>query len=302
MAEESHLRLECEPPLPVFPRDFVDTSVAQSYWKSDPRDQSWQRIRRLYEGGWGRVALDRPSQKKGMSYDDFCSLVATQQNSCQGGAAVEEESSDTINESFAKKSIIMVRNAFGQPFIDVVTGCCGGHVPCAGGEYLHKGREQQKKRRKCRPWNQVVSAPQLSQTDRESIGGLCRQMLSSLSLPGVLLCHIQIVEKGSLGVGDEILSQNLEHGQGERIVLGRVTAGGFSSSRGKCHGVGILGAARLLDYLVCCTDHASTGRMSCGKIVRQRSGKILYHLSVAIKNAAITAIPREACLSLMIYI
>ena len=33
--------------------------------------------------------------------------------------------------------------------------------------------------------------------------------------------------------------------------LGVVTAGGFSPSRGKCHGIGFVGAAKLIDALDC---------------------------------------------------
>ena len=74
MVDQSHLQLECEPPLPLFPRDFVDSEESSKYWmpssesdRCDPQT-SWSRVRRLYEGGWGRLPIGKSLDLKGVQW------------------------------------------------------------------------------------------------------------------------------------------------------------------------------------------------------------------------------------------
>merc|ERR1712070_263005 len=70
--------------------------------------------------------------------------------------------------------------------------------------------------------------------------------------------------------------------------LGRITAGAFSTSRGVCHGVGVVGAIRLLDYLgesIAADGKESKGENSSyGRIVRLANGSQSLQLLVRVGN------------------
>eukprot|EP00534_Pseudo-nitzschia_fraudulenta_P019821 CAMPEP_0201272104 /NCGR_PEP_ID=MMETSP0853-20130426/40575_1 /ASSEMBLY_ACC=CAM_ASM_000640 /TAXON_ID=183588 /ORGANISM="Pseudo-nitzschia fraudulenta, Strain WWA7" /LENGTH=72 /DNA_ID=CAMNT_0047578897 /DNA_START=18 /DNA_END=233 /DNA_ORIENTATION=- len=52
-------------------------------------------------------------------------------------------------------------------------------------------------------------------------------------------------------------------------VLGRITTGGFSVSRGACHGIGVVGAVRLLGYIERTTGRGDDSFSSNpGRVVR----------------------------------
>ena len=55
------MRMDSEPPLPVFPRDYPDTPSGQSYW--DGGSSEWQLVRSCLEQGWGRVKIGKAKQQ-----------------------------------------------------------------------------------------------------------------------------------------------------------------------------------------------------------------------------------------------
>ena len=76
-------------------------------------------------------------------------------------------------------------------------------------------------------------------------------------------------------------------------ILGRISTGSFSTSRGVCHGIGVVGAIRLLDYIESTTsleydnDSDDTSRLNrCtkgyGRIVRLANGSQSLQLLVQV--------------------
>jgi len=275
LVEDSHLRLECEPPIPVFPRDCVDTRASQEYWMpACSSSSSWKRIRQLYEGGWGRLPIDKTFRLDKLRSVDFRGLVGVGVDvDVDVGVDVDEGDSTGTKDGVPAATnttddIVVVRGAFGRPFVDAIRRCCGRYTPrkpgnnnnnngnnTNGGE---KGRHRRRRNR--RPGNRVVVAPPMSREDRASFGELCRGMSSSLALPAVLLVHVRAVDKGTICSGMRIFgadhdnnnndnSVGVEANRGGGLSLGTITTGGFSIGRGVCHGTGVVGAVRLLDYL-----------------------------------------------------
>ena len=131
---------------------------------------------------------------------------------------------------------------------------------------------------------------------------MSQQLFSSLSLPAVLLCHIRIIGKGSMMVGDEVHACQIKPKAEAEIApsrpIGKITASTFSSSRGIYHGTAIVGAPRLLEYLT--WNAQSALEMKCGRLVRQANGVIAKQLAVVVRKAKVESRQHEACLSLII--
>jgi hypothetical protein len=245
MVEESHLHLECSPPLPVFPRDFVDTEQSALYWNAS--DSAWRTVRRLFEGGWGRLPVKQDTKLQPIAWGDLA----------------PEDEKDGAADSDATTRLAIVRGAFGQPFVDAVTGC--GHLP-----EISDTAPTRRKRRRVRPPNETFHANPLSNGEADQLGQVCKNLQASLSLPAALVCHVR-----SFGQRRVCTGTKLYHSE---QYLGCVAAGEFSLSRGVCHGIAILGAARLLKAL-----EASHGKSGC--IVRRLNGNREVHLTVMAKTA-----------------
>eukprot|EP00581_Thalassiosira_minuscula_P029611 CAMPEP_0183780856 /NCGR_PEP_ID=MMETSP0739-20130205/57343_1 /TAXON_ID=385413 /ORGANISM="Thalassiosira miniscula, Strain CCMP1093" /LENGTH=162 /DNA_ID=CAMNT_0026023903 /DNA_START=200 /DNA_END=685 /DNA_ORIENTATION=- len=123
---------------------------------------------------------------------------------------------------------------------------------------------QRRPRRKVRHSAFAVHASPLSKKDSEAHSNLCQQLKTSLSLPALLRCELYCDGKGTLNIGDLILpsefqnyhdniigsdSENGNELLDEKSPLGVVVAGGFSPSRGKCHGICFVGAAKLINTM-----------------------------------------------------
>lgn len=180
-----------------------------------------------------------------------------------------------------KESTIVVRGSFGIPFLQLLHGCGRLSQPESDGS---ANKRRSRPRRKVRPPNSTVQASPLSKNDSEAHSDLCQQLMTSLSLPALLRCELYCEEKGTLNTGDLIfpldlqddddssegpdsedgtrnadgklsLSTDLEEGPDNDNAklgpspLGVVAAGGFSPSRGKCHGIGFVGAEKLIAAL-----------------------------------------------------
>jgi hypothetical protein len=118
-----------------------------------------------------------------------------------------------------------------------------GSIVCADGVFSHlpsvsDGETKRRNRRKSRPLNQVVRALQLSRDQMVSLRQTCKSLRASLSLPAVLTGGIRINGTGQLAAGAQVWFSD--------VLLGQATAGMFSLTRGTCHGIAVVGAARLV--------------------------------------------------------
>jgi hypothetical protein len=248
MVEESHLRLDCNPPLTVFPRDFVDTEQGILYWHGN--DPNWKVVRKLYEGGWGRLPVQKDVKLSKVRWE---SLVCVEEPS---SASLEKSSQADLED------VVVVRGAFGQPFVDILAGC--GHLPS-----VSDGERKRRNRRKSRPLNQVIRALQLSSDQVVSLRQTCKSLRASLSLPAVLTGSIRINGTGQLAAGSQVWFSD--------VLLGQATAGMFSLTRGTCHGIAVVGAAPLLHAL-------SSTRGDTGRVVRSPNGSLEVQLLVTVQN------------------
>jgi hypothetical protein len=150
----------------------------------------------------------------------------------------------------------MVRGeAFGKPFVDALMGCCCCHtsssyssVAVDDSKSKPPCRLQRRPRRPTQRPTRAVLAPLLSKKQATEHHAYLTNLVESLSLPAVLLCHVQI----SPGGPGTISSGALIHDMDESAVeaLGFCTTGAFSQSRGQFHGLAIVGAARIMRALL----------------------------------------------------
>jgi hypothetical protein len=261
MAEESHLKLECSPPLLVFPRDYVDTQQGQLYWAST--NSSWNLVRRIWEGGWGRLPIQCHSLK--LPNVRWRSLVSSEKNEDR----VMEEDDDPQQET-RDPQVVVVRGTFAQPFVDALNGC--GQLITTSCAITQPNRTRSRKHRRARRSNDVVQPPPLSRNQAEIWNQSCNILGSSLSLPAVLVCQVLVSGRGTIASGATVELSS--------ILLGFVTVGSFSLKRGSCHGIAVVGAARLLQAL-------TTIEGSLGRVVRLPNGSCEIQLAVTVGSGEV---------------
>jgi hypothetical protein len=245
---------------------------------------SWKQIRLLYEGGWGRLPVSKMHLLDKLPNIDFHSL-ATDANASDDDTDTDDiitapptSPTTTIDKeesiSTTDCNIVTVRGAFGQPFINAIEGCCGRYNNIASKNSTKTttiARQQQRRRRprrKVRPPNNVIVTPPMSQNDKISLNGMCQQLHNSLSLPAMLLVHVRLIDKGTLQPGMQIITATTGSSP---FLLGTITAGSFSVSRGICHGIGVIGASRLLQYITQVTTTTTDINNDDGNKKRKRT-------------------------------
>jgi hypothetical protein len=257
IAEDAHFCLEAEPPVPVFPRDFVDTAEGHAYWTLDG-DSKWRSVRAFLESGTGRLVRRVAAQKS----VDWHAFVLLDDNT--------NKESDPLDER-SPVLVAVVRGALGDPFRNALLGTTGSlSHDCHNISTPECGK---KRRRPHRASNSLAKAPCLSKVQMSQMKESCHAMSKTLALPALLLCHIQVSGGGKLVPGDTIQSM---HSSSSAVMLGAVTSGCFSPSRGLYHGIGIVGAARFLHVL------ARTDRACPPFVVRQRNNTREVQLGVVV--------------------
>lgn len=274
MAEESHLRLECSPPMLMFPRDYVDTEQGRLYWNGE--NPSWNVVRRLWEGGWGRLPIKsatvtfsptRWNRLVSIDYSKEDENVEQMKEkdpwSIQQEGPIDESSKEEDEETSDEIdcTTVVVRGAFIQPFLQALQGC--GQQPKEPS--IETKQQQRTNHRRARPLNEMLKAPPLSKQQSITWKESCFGLRSSLSLPALLVCHVQVADKGVLQSGDKVYFG--------ATCLGYVTTASFSLGRGTCHGLAMAGAARLLHAL-------ESSNREAGRHVRLLDGARSLQLAV----------------------
>jgi Ribonucleases P/MRP protein subunit POP1 len=261
ISEEAFLTTECDPPLPVFPRDFPDTAEGLAYWCNSSFE--WHCVRSHWEGGEGRISIPNDELTCPPAVRDVL-LASVSYDDIFGGAGV-----------------VVVRGTFGDPFIAALSGCAIPPLASAG-------TCQRRKRRSTGSGALYVEARRISAKDFASHQEMCESLLQALSLPAVLLCHVQAAEKGSLVAGSALFPMGDDDG-----ILGYMSSGAFSQSRGRYHGIAVVRAALFLKALA-----DSRSRRSC-VVVQRLGGTKELHLLIRFKVRPATF--RRATLSLLYY-
>lgn len=223
LVEETYLYGQAEPPMPVFPRDYPDTDQGVAYWSSV--ESSWTTVRMYHEGGGGRISL----AKKVLPAVDWKSLVIPSQ----------PQSLDTSSTAL---SPVIVRGDFALPFFQALQASSHSQSPRTPSSTSCSGHRK-RKRRPVIPSQEPTQAPPLSREQTVRFRESCLALLSTLSLPAVLICKIQVHGRGRLHPCNVIVSSS------EDIILGFITASTFSSSLGCCQGTGIVSAVAYMRAL-----------------------------------------------------
>lgn len=250
LVEEAHARMESEPPLPVFPRDYPDTVSGQHYWDNGQSD--WSLLRRCLGHGHGRVPVVQLGQKNADTTVPTVSwnrITTLPENAELGGTATKP---------------VVVRGEFGMPFLTALAGC--GHIPFNTAREADRGeRKRRRPRRRVRPPSISVPMHKLSNKEADAHSDSCETLLRSLSLPALIFCHVKIEGKGTMTTCRRIYASmdDAEEPGYFDFLLGEIVAGSFSTSRGCVHGVGFVGAARLLHVL-----SSDNGRLSGVAVAR----------------------------------
>jgi Ribonucleases P/MRP protein subunit POP1 len=365
IVEHAHLLLECHPPLPLFPRDYVDTVQGQLYWQGTTTPlghtdsvtrNEWHTVRRLWEGGWGRLRMPKKvsngsatNNQKELKRLNWETLMLWNDESSAGkddtnkdDQSDEEKPSDDASEPtddleeeeyHEEPSVVVVRGSFGQPFCDALAACGTmaslKTAPSSEEEVTSSQPRRRRKHRRVRPRTEMAYAMPLSKERGNQFSAMCQTLRQSLTLPAVLFCHITLPGPGTIVPGSPLfagvhtttvaaasgmrnIDQNNnnepeEEEKDEPFLIGVTTAGGFSYSRGCCHGVGILGAARLLQALEqSATVSGRRGTLRFAAIAQQEPRTTQRHvqeiqLLVTLQNGPPgTEVQRSATLSLIL--
>ena len=267
LAEEAQWCLECDPPRAMFPRDYPETEAGQQYWNtatttctqsfdeplcnSDTRNQTatqeWSILRRYLEGGLGRIhKKNRPPMVPIPSWNVL------------------------IPSSVATTAVVMMRGIYGQPLLDLMKAArtTSPVVQDPSPTLTHPPGRQRRRRRPTLNPTDFRRVPPPSQRECQTFQQTCLSLRQSLSLPALVMVQVRIEQgKGTLIPGSRLIpyltsapsntanhkdghdnSHALESGSPES-PMGFVTASVVSPSRGRGHGMAVVGAARFLDAL-----------------------------------------------------
>ncbi len=304
LAEEANAALEAEPPISTFPRDFPDTMTGEAYWSG--QDSEWNIVRCCLEhgsrGGRFKTELKRTTKTHASeTYSGGIHYHPIDWKSITDCIAVtdKEEEVDAKDKDEGTGGVEVVRGAFGAPFAQALTSSGRFAADTETAVSNANNAKKRRPRRRVRPANVAAHAEPLGDDEADAHENMCQMLLSSLSLPALLRCHISIEGKGNLLPGATIFECNkdakMQSSCGTDTTLGYVVAGSFSSNRGLCHGPGFVGARRLLHSLVKMESANTVSVMNQGE-----EGDRSVALRVLVKNAAAGGrAVRSATLTLM---
>ena len=252
--------LEADPPLPQWPRDYPDTVDGQDYYFNNTENKRWSLLRNITEysvlnGGRMSSALRKqvlhPDSKDAQISMpiDWKSLVNLDESilnySLDGNQGEAEEA--IVNEQISTISnITVVRgDMFKEPFVQAMR--CA--LPIDFQNQNPANANERKKLRRKVSQKHVICVPPLRRSEREILEQHCQMLLSSLSLPALLRCHIIMTGKGTIHAGSSIIGGDYDRDT-KKMLLGHVVLGAFSHSRGRCHGIGFVSAKRFLFHLM----------------------------------------------------
>lgn len=251
--------------------------------------KSWTVFRACFDGSWGRIntPLKRTirhyekqlEQKKICKRKDLNPMPLTETSVPQPILRKSSCGLETLSINWElltpPNSPIVIRGSFVIPFLQLLHGC--GRLYSQLTVDTPEKQCRRKPRRKVLPPQLIVRASPLSKEESHLHSKLGQQLIVALSLPGLVRCELYCDGKGTIKVGDLILpwisssddssstGSNFDDGAGQideqshASPLGIVAAGGFSPCRGLCHGIGFVGAAKLL--------HALDGTLGMGMAI-----------------------------------
>ena len=269
--EHSCCNMEAEPPLPVWPRDFPDTDTGADYWSSE--NNEWKMMRYCIEeglaGGRIKTVLNRLLKKctdkdSEDGEDKITKIHSVSQKLSQPSidwSGLESGSSSGETDDGESKPIVVVRSGFTAPFVQALNGFGQhyfNHAIVSPGDATGKQKGRRRPRRKVRGRDDTIMLPPVEEHLLAVQQQGCSSLLNSLSIPALMRCHLTVEGKGAFCPGMAITCNDIDSQDGDddnsleessNHHLGYVISGGFSQSRGKFHGVGIISSRRFLELL-----------------------------------------------------
>ena len=210
LIEEEAIRLEAQPPMTMFPRDFPDTEQGVAYWQSG-ESRDWTLLREHDYGSTGRIR-NSPLSSLSIAWTEVVPIDTDQ--------------------------IVLLRGPFLKPFLDALESL-GRSLTTQKA----RGSKFKKIRRRVVNRNKPRKVPKPSTEERaEHESYYCEKMAQSLSLPAALLCHVAIYGPGTMEMGTPLY----RYGVASDELLGYAVGGSFSPSLGFYHGKAVVGASALL--------------------------------------------------------
>ncbi|GFH59733.1 hypothetical protein CTEN210_16209 [Chaetoceros tenuissimus] len=243
--EDSMFRMEAEPPLPIFPRDYPDSNIGEDYFKGD--NPEWKILRYCIEEGIGggrvKTGLNRLLRDCIKEKDDDKTKKSIHPSSISRKLTQSQFDWDSLfsqNESDSATNHVLVRGDLVAPFIDALMQF--------GETYFHsleqKNQNDRRPRRRTRSPTDLIVLPPCPKEKFEQHQLNCSNLLKSMSIPALLRVFVEVQGRGTACSGMKILSNDK--------MLGYITVGGFSQQRGKSHGVGIISSLAFLTALSSC--------------------------------------------------
>jgi hypothetical protein len=321
--EDSRAQLEAFPPLPVFPRDYPDTTEGRLYWEELPTDLEkdksidcidWAVARTCLEAPWGRMNIRKVLRSSELLNNNRNKHKAEHKASDDAKVdKVDTESQDILIKSTSclgqntnmikwdlllplprdNGSILVVRGSFGHPFLSILNGY---------GKLKSVQFDKSKKHKRRRSYRSLIRASPLSKNESESHFNVCRNLLGALSLPALLRCEIYCDGKGMMDPGDLMFPLSSNDGNSDHtdtrsdniFPIGVVAAGCYSPSRGICYGVGFISASRFIQMLMDGTVDGVGMKLSHAHV----SPKMM--LKVHLSKLAPDCVGRDALISLLL--
>jgi len=321
LAEEASAALEAEPPIPIFPRDYPDTACGQTYWSG--RDTEWNVVRCCLEhgatGGRFKTQLKRIMKAAVLTKGNANAEAGKDSSDADGNDdattdtksswyspfrpipwssittpnAEDEHEGGTVGIGSAGDSVEVVRGAYGAPFVQALHD--SGHFVIA--EHNEGRRRKRRPHRRVRPPQEAVQSNPLARDAATRHKNMCQTLLSSLSLPAMLRCHVYVEGRGTFDPQATIYQYagDVEVLADDCFMLGCVVSGAFSTSRGSFHGTAFVGAIRFLQSFL---SNPSGNTVS---VMDPTGGEgRTVALRVSVKGKAHGTVPRTAMLTLML--
>lgn len=278
--EDAAMKLEAEPPLPVWPRDYPDVLAGQEYWSGD--HEEWRLLRYCIEQGMagGRLKTglrrllnscrtSKEISEKEQKPTSISRKLIQRQIDWAGlsfGSGDTIQGTDVTRVDLKQQHPVIVRGTLNTPFVQALCGFGNHYFDTVYQNTSESGEENVKRRnrprRKVRGKDTSVILPPLDEELLQEHQTFCSKLLKSLTLPALLRCHLVAEGKGNIKPGMIIGMNTTQKDINATIntiqTLGYVVSGGFSQNRGRVHGVGIVSAKTFLSIL---SGSAYTGRL-----------------------------------------
>jgi len=266
LVEYATLLMEADPPLPLWPRDYADTHTGKEYWSGLYKE--WNLIRYSLDAGLkgGRIHTGVRRHIKDIRESTTVNKSTPMpftENSVVSNhlfqAAINwdrllTQSCVVVDDDDDSNSLLLRKNSTATLNNILIMFHCHGQMS-DDSKQINSCRRLRRPRKQ--PHHPLFFPP-LSKGQKLSLRKACSTALKKMSLTALVRCCIVTESKGILMSNQTICQYQIEEPvsgcRPDNVVLGFVTAGIFSPSRGREFGMGLVSSRKLVEYL-CKGEH-----------------------------------------------